>query len=136
MVTSVILPAVRKLPSTDSKIDLFEKIEGKFALQARVMTMITAITGFYMLYHIDGWERYFDYRFWWLHAMTLVWFLFSMVLFVLEPFVLKRVFKEKMEQDPEKTLAIMQRAHWVLLTISLVTIFGSVAGSHGWFFIR
>ena len=68
--------------------------------------------------------------------MTLVWFLFSMVLFVLEPFVLKRLFKEKMEENPEKTLLVMQRAHWILLSISLVTIFGAVAGSHGWFIIK
>ena len=33
---------------------------------------------------------------------------------------------------PEVAFAWLHRAHWVLLALSLITIFGAVAGSQGW----
>lgn len=67
--------------------------------------------------------------------MTIVWAIFTIVLYVLEPLVLHKLFKKYAQQNPEKTFNFMHRAHWVLLLLSLITIFGAVAGSHGWFFI-
>jgi peptidoglycan biosynthesis protein MviN/MurJ (putative lipid II flippase) len=64
--------------------------------------------------------------------MTAVWIIFTLVLFVLEPLVLHRLFLKKAEQAPEKTFVVIQVMHWVLLTISLATVAGAVAGSHGW----
>jgi uncharacterized membrane protein len=136
MVTTVIIPAVKKLKSKEDQIKTFEEIEGRFAIQAKITTLLTGITGFYMLYVLDGWDRYFDYRFWWVHAMTLVWILFSLILHVLEPLVLHKLFKQYADKNPEKTFAFMHRAHWILLILSLLTTAGAVAGSHGWFFIK
>ncbi len=53
---------------------------------------------------------------------------------MLEPLVLHRLFLKKAEQEPEKIFVVVQVMHWVLLTITLVTVGGAVAGSHGWFF--
>jgi len=136
MVTTVLIPALKKLASKEDQIRTFEKIEGRFALQAKITTLITGITGFYMLYVLDAWDRYFDYRFWWIHAMTLVWVIFSLVLYVLEPFILHKLFTKHANLNPVKTFNIMHRAHWVLLLISLITTAGAVAGSHGWFVIE
>ncbi len=136
MVTTVLIPAIRQLKSREEQIDTFEKIEGRFALQARITTLITGLTGFYMIHELDAWDRYLDYRFWWMHAMTLVWIVFSLILFVLEPFVLHKVLRAIAEKDPVRTFGIMHRAHWALLLLSLITIAGAVAGSHGWFFIK
>lgn len=136
MVTTVLIPAIKKLSSKEDQIRTFEQIEGRFALQAKITTVITALSGFYMLYELNAWNRYLDYRFWWLHAMTLTWLLFTVVLFVLEPLVLHKVFKKYAQQNPEKTFKIMHRMHWILLTLSLITIAGAVAGSHGWFWLK
>lgn len=136
MVTTVIIPAVKKLSSKDDQIKTFEQIEGRFAIQAKITTLLTGISGFYMLYVLDGWERYLDFRFWWLHAMTLVWILFMLILYVLEPLFLHKLFKEYAAKNPSKTFSIMHKAHWFLLILSLVTTAGAVAGSHGWFFIK
>ncbi|EZH73891.1 membrane protein [Aquimarina atlantica] len=136
MVTTVIIPAVKKLKSKEDQIKTFEQIEGKFALQAKITTLITGITGFYMLYVLDAWDRYFDYRFWWIHAMTLVWIIFSLILYVLEPLVLHKLFKKYAEDNPAKTFRFMHRMHWILLVLSLITTAGAVAGSHGWFFFK
>ncbi|MFI0431248.1 hypothetical protein [Mariniflexile sp. HMF6888] len=136
MVTTVLIPAVRKMKSKEEQIQTFEQIEGRFAVQAKITTLLTGITGFYMLYELNAWNRYFDYRFWWIHAMTLVWIVFSLILYVLEPFILHRVFKKYAVKNPEGAFSIMHRAHWVLLILSLIATAGAVAGSHGWFWIK
>ena len=136
MVTTVLIPAIMKMKSKEERIATFEMIEGKFATQAKVTTLLTGLSGFYMLYVLDAWDRYFDIKYWWIHAMTLVWFLFTLILYVLEPLVLHKIFKKYAEENPEKTFKIMHRLHWILLTISLITIVGAVAGSHGLFFIN
>ena len=136
MVTTVIIPAVKKLKSKDDQIKTFEQIEGRFAKQAKITTLLTGVTGFYMLYELDAWERYLDYRFWWIHAMTLVWVLFTVILYVLEPLVLHKLFKEYAAKNPSKTFSFMHKAHWFLLLLSLLTTAGAVAGSHGWVFIK
>lgn len=134
MVTTVIIPAVKRLKSKEDQIKTFEQIEGRFAIQAKITTLLTGISGFYMLYVLDAWDRYLDYKFWWIHAMTLVWILFTLILYVLEPLLLHRIFKEYAHKNPKKTFNIMHRAHWFLLILSLITTAGAVAGSHGWFF--
>ena len=133
MVTTVIIPAVKKLRSKEEQIETFERLEGRFSFQAKVTTLITAITGFYMLHVLNAWNRLLDLRFWWIHAMILVWLLFTIVLFVLEPFLLHKIFRKYANEDPGRAFRIMHRAHWVLLLLSLITIFGAVAGSHGWY---
>lgn len=133
MVTTVIIPAVKKMKSKEEQIETFERLEGRFSLQAKITTLITAITGFYMLYILNAWNRLLDPHFWWVHAMILVWLLFTVVLFILEPFFLHKIFRKYAFRDPGKTFRIMHRAHWVLLILSLITIFGAVAGSHGWY---
>ena len=136
MVTTVIIPAIKKLKSKSEQIETFEKIEGRFALQAKLATLITAITGFYMLYELDAWGRYLELKFWWIHAMTMVWLIFSLVLFVLEPLVLHQLFIKKANGNAERTFRLLHRAHWVLLLVSLLTTAGAVAGSHGWVWIK
>ncbi|MCD8402987.1 hypothetical protein [Tenacibaculum finnmarkense] len=136
MVTTVIIPAVKGMNSKEDQIKTFEQIEGRFAIQAKITTVLTGLSGFYMLYVLDGWDRYFDYQYWWIHAMTLVWILFTLVLYVLEPFILHKLFKKYAEENPTKTFSFIHKAHWFLLILSLITTAGTVAGSHGWFFIK
>lgn len=132
MVTTVLLPASRKLKSAQEQVVFFEKIEQGFARQARFTTLLTGLTGFYMLAVMHAWERYGMAHYWWIHAMTAIWAIFTVMLFILEPLVLHKWFKQKATQNPEKTFRIIQRMHWILLTLSLVTIFGAVSGAHGW----
>jgi len=136
MVTTVIIPAIKKLKSKEDQIKTFEQIEGRFATQSKITTLLTGLTGFYMLYKLDAWDRYLDYRYWWIHAMTLVWVLFTLVLYLLEPFVLHKYFKVSAEKNPSKTFSFLHKVHWLLLLLSLLAAAGAVAGSHGWFFIK
>lgn len=133
MVTTVLLPAMRKMEPGENPVALFERLEGAFARQAKVVTVLTGLSGLYMLEKMDALGRYQTLDYWWLHAMTLVWALFTVVLFLLEPLVLHRWFTENGERRPAATLRVAQGFHVVLLALSLVAIAGAVSGSHGWF---
>jgi uncharacterized membrane protein len=133
MVTTVLLPATRRMKSAPERLEFFERIEGRFAAQARVTTLVTGVSGFYMVYRLDAWNRFLAIEFWWMHAMLLVWMIFSLMLFVLEPLVLHRWFREGARRDPERTFLLIQCLHWALLFASLLAVAGAVAGSHGWY---
>lgn len=130
-VTLVLLPAIRDLAEPAEQIRHFEDIEGRFGLQAKIMTLAAGASGFYMLYVLDGWGRYADPAYWWVHAMTLIWALFTIVLFVLEPLVLHAWFRRRAEASPESTFVLLSRFHQILLAASLITVFGAVLGAHG-----
>ncbi len=130
-VTTVLLPGMKKLATPDERVALFERMESGFAWQARLTTVVTGASGFYMLHVLDAWERFSDPSYWWLHAMSAIWLIFTVMLFVLEPLVLHKLFERRARANPEGTLAMIQRLHWVLLTASLITVAGAVAGVHG-----
>jgi len=120
------------MPAEADRIGLFEQLESRFALQARVTTVLAGASGLYMLHVMGAWSRYLDPSYWWVHLMTLVWFAFTVVLFALEPLFLHRWFVRAAERDSERVFRILHRMHWVLLTLSVVAIIGAVAGSRGY----
>lgn len=130
-VTTVLLPAVRRLKEPAERVAFFEAIEGRFAWQARGTTLLVGITGFYLVEVWDLWDRFETLDYWWMHAMVLVWAVFTLMLFVLEPLFLHRWFLRRATEQPESTFALIQRLHWLLLAVSLITLLGAVAGSHG-----
>jgi uncharacterized membrane protein len=130
-VTTVLLPAVRRLKAPEERLELFNAIERRFAWQARLTTLLTGLTGLYMLIRFDLWDRFFSLSYWWMHAMVLTWLIFTVMLFVAEPLILHRRLILQAKVDPEATFRRVQRLHWLLLTLSLITVMGAVAGSHG-----
>ena len=132
MVTTVLLPVTRRLVSPAERVQFFERIEAGFARQVRWTVLITGLSGFYLVHRLDAWGRFQQVSYWWMHAMVLVWGLFMLMLFVLEPLWLHRSFERSAQTRPDATFKLIQRLHWVLLTVSLLTIAGAVAGSHGW----
>ena len=133
-VTTVLIPSLKRTANPKDRMDLFEKIEGKFSFQAKISVLITGITGIYMIYFLNAWSRYLDGQYWWLHLMTTVWLLFAIVLFILEPLVLHQWFREHAKIDSDKTFNRLHRMHIILLSISVLAILGAMAGSHGFSF--
>lgn len=136
MVTTVLLPAIRRLKQPAERVEFFEQVESRFAHQARFTTLLTGLSGFYMIYVLHAWDRFLHPAYWWMHAMVLTWLIFTVMLFVLEPFVLHRRLKERAKRDPEGTFTRIERMHRVLLVLSLATVLGAVAGSHGWLWFQ
>jgi uncharacterized membrane protein len=133
MVTAVILPVIRRFAEPGRRLALFEAVEGRFARQAKVSVTLAGLSGFYMAWRLDAWSRFADPHFWWMDAMVLIWAIFTTMLFVIEPLFLHARMHERAERDPDAAFRGMQRAHWVLLSLSAVTIAGAVLGAHGGF---
>ena len=131
METLAILPALRRMKDPKAAGQMFENIERRFAPWARVAVLLAGVTGFYMLYVLDAWTRYAQLEYWWIHAMTAIWILFTLLLFVAEPLFLRDWFRRRFDRDPEGTLTSVARMHWLLLTVSAVTVLGAIAGAHG-----
>jgi uncharacterized membrane protein len=131
MVTTVLLPAIRKSYPADERFQVFHAMESRFAWQARFTTLIAGASGFYMAWRLDAWGRFQSAGFWWMHAMVLTWFVFTAMLFVIEPLFLERVLARRAAAAPEATYRRIEWLHWVLLILSLLTIAGAVAGSMG-----
>lgn len=132
MATIVILPAIRQGALGEDRFKAFKAIERRFVWKARTAVLIVGLTGLYMAARLDLWDRFTSAEFWWMHAMVGVWLLFAFVLFIAEPFILHRRLQHWASTQPDLAFAWIHRAHWVLISLALVTIFGAVAGSHGW----
>jgi uncharacterized membrane protein len=132
MITTVILPALRRGGLGDNPLEAFAAIERRFVWQARGTVLLVGLSGFYMVWRLDLWDRFGNISFWWMHAMVGVWLLFAFILFVAEPLILHSRVRRLAEAHPELALRRMQKTHWVLLVLSAITILGAVAGSHGW----
>jgi uncharacterized membrane protein len=132
MATTVLIPAVRRGQLGGNLLQSFQAIEHRFAWQARTAIIVVGLTGLYMTIRLELWDRFRSFEFWWMHAMVCVWLLFAFMLFVAEPLIMRRYFRSWAEAHPQAAFARLQRAHWVLLVLSLITVFGAVAGSQGW----
>ena len=130
-VTTVLLPAVRHLKAPEERMTFFDQIERRFARQARISTTIVGLTGFYMLYRFDLWDRFRYSAYWWMDAMVGLWLIFTLMLFVVEPLILHRWLLAQSQVKPETTFRLVEWLHRVLLFISLITALSAVAGSHG-----
>lgn len=134
MVTTVILPAIRRMPAQAQRLAMFEAVEARFSRQAKVSVTIAGLTGFYMTHRLAAWDRFLDPTYWWVDAMVLLWAIFMFVLFVAEPLILHAWFERHAAQDTDRTLATVQRVHRLLLTLSAVTIGAAVLGAHGFLY--
>ena len=130
-VTTVLLPAARRLKAPDERMMFFDAVERRFAWQARISTVLAGLTGLYMLGRLDLWDRFRYGSYWWMHAMVVVWLLFTLMLFVAEPLILHRWLLARAKAAPEATFRLVEWSHRILLILSLIAVAGAVAGSHG-----
>jgi uncharacterized membrane protein len=129
-ITLVALPLARASDDAGKGWALFEAIEKRFSVQVRWSIPFAGATGLWMAWRLDLWAQFADPTFWWLDAMALVWALFMLIVFVVEPIAHARLAAEA-AHDPGSVLRRLGRAHAVLLAAAIVTILGAVAGAHG-----
>jgi len=130
-IATVLIPTLRGMANPEKSLALFAAVEGRFKRQAKVVTLLTGLSGFFMLTWLSGWSRYLDVSFWWLHLMTLIWVFFTLVLFVAEPLLLKRGIHTAARRDPARALRLAHRMLSILTILSLIAILGAITGVHG-----
>ena len=131
MVTTVILPMALRARTTREGQTLLEAVERRFIWQARIATLVVAASGFYIVDRLQLWDRFRSIEFWWMHAMVLLWLIFTILLFIGEPLA-GRIRRGHGSQLASKgRLSLMQWLHWAVLVLSAITVLAAVAGSQG-----
>ncbi|MBI3675476.1 MAG: hypothetical protein HY243_02540 [Proteobacteria bacterium] len=131
-VTLVVLPIAAKLPDSETRADMFERLERRFAWIARAAVLVVGISGTVMADGYGLWAQFIQASGWWLDAMAGWWIVFFLILFVAEPLFLHRRFSQFLRRDSDRALKFLTRAHWVLLLVSLCVVAAAVAGVHGY----
>lgn len=133
LVTTVLLPVLARQQSAAEAMNFFSHFRQRFAAQARFTTLLVGASGFYLVYALNVWQRFLQWQYWWMHAMVMIWLLFSVMLFIAEPRARRRNGAATAQNTVSpQAFAKIQRKHMLLLILSLITIAGAVAGSHGW----
>lgn len=130
-VTTIVLPRARELPDAGEAVAFFEAFERRFAGQARVSILLAGLSGLYMLIEMNAWDRFRYTAFWWMHLMVAVWVLFALMVYIIEPLVIHRMFYEFALRQKHRAFAVAQRLHVVALTISVIAIGAALLGAHG-----
>ena len=92
---------------------------------------LAGVTGFYLVVRLEAWWRFLEPGYWWMHAMVLVWLLFTVVLFLAEPLFLHAWIHRRARVAPMPTFALVEHAHRLALLLAVVTTAGAVLGAHG-----
>jgi uncharacterized membrane protein len=131
MVTTIVLPRARALADAHAALTAFEAFEGRFVAQARFSILLAGLSGFYMLNKLQAWARLLDPAFWWLTLMVAIWAVFALMVFVLEPIFVHRLFHDYALRDKERAFTWAIWLHAVALTISVIAIVAGVLGAYG-----
>lgn len=136
-VTTIALPQAIRNPDPLQKVLSFQRLEHRFAPLARWYNLAVGISGAVMLVQL-GWHRLlFTAQAIPLTFMVVIWVFWFVMLFGLEPFIIKRML-EKMSKGGEKleietVFARMNRLHWVMLVVSLAASAAGAISAHGFF---
>jgi uncharacterized membrane protein len=131
VVATLLMPEIGRSRPPGERFAAFHALEKRFTRQGRITTMLAGASGLYMTWRLDAWSWFASAATWWMPAMLLVWLIFTLMLFVVEPLFLQRLLSRRAALDPAAAFLWMQRLHHVLLGLSLLTIAGAVAGVQG-----
>jgi uncharacterized membrane protein len=130
-VTTIVLPRARAQPDAKDAVAAFEAFKRRFAQQVRVSILLVGLSGFYMILKLDGWDRFGLRSFWWLDLMVAVWVLFALMVYILEPLVIHRLFRDFALRDKGRAFALAARLHVVALCVSAFAVGAGVLGALG-----
>ena len=134
-VTILIFPSLYKMQEALQKVLFFQRIEHRFAPLARIYSATVGITGIVMLVHTGWYKLLFTGEGLFLTIMFLIWVFWIVMLFGLEPLVIKKMLEsmaksgDKMEID--SVFKRMNVMHWVLLFVSMVAAASGIIFAHG-----
>lgn len=135
-VTTMVFPLIFRTPKALDKVLLFQRIEHKFAKTARAYNLITGISGFIMVF-LMGWHKVMLTKAGIpLTIMTAIWVFWFVMLFGLEPIVIKkmldRMAKSGEQMDIDGIFRKMNRMHWAMLAVSLAAAASGVVFAHSY----
>ena len=127
----LLLPATT-FESLEKRLRAFSLIERRFVWQARVMILLTGLSGLWMMHILGGWPWLIHAGHWWTHLMLFTWMIFAVLLFIVEPFGRGRL-KTLIQHDPEAAWRRLRTIHVAIWVMLLITVICAVGGNHGVF---
>ena len=128
-VTMVVMPAIRRTENPEQRLSAFHRIEDGFSWQARIWVLLAGASGFWMIWKGDLWYRFAEPSAWWMTAMVVIWLIFMVMLFIIEPLFLHTHMETS--NTPDVDFKRMELMHRILLSASLITFVGAAGGAHG-----
>ncbi|MBI5885276.1 MAG: hypothetical protein HZB85_01675 [Deltaproteobacteria bacterium] len=135
-VTVIMLPIAINTKEPLQKVLSFQRVEHRFAKQARIYNVITGASGFVMLY-INGWHHLlFTRQGLALTVMTMIWVFWFVMLWGLEPLIIRKMLDKMMKgeekMDIDGVFRKMVKLHWVMMAVSLVAAAAGALTAHGY----
>jgi uncharacterized membrane protein len=131
VVTTIVLPRAKRIANPSAAIAAFDAFERPFAFQARISILLAGLSGAYMLTRMQAWRLLFSGSFWWLHLMIAVWLLFAIMIYILEPLAIHRLFHEAVLRDKDAAFRAAILLHAAALAVAAAAIVAGVLGSAG-----
>ncbi|HHL38967.1 MAG TPA: hypothetical protein ENJ37_00500 [Deltaproteobacteria bacterium] len=134
-VTILVFPMLYATKDPLQKALLFQRIEHRFAPIARIYSLVVGISGFAML-HMQGWHKaLFTKAGAPLLFMMLIWVMWTIMLFGLEPVIIRRELERLMQKsdslEVDDVFRRMNKLHWLLLALSLGAAASGAVFAHG-----
>ncbi|MBF0558748.1 MAG: hypothetical protein HQL08_08210 [Nitrospirae bacterium] len=131
-VTIIVFPMLMRMESSMEKVMFFQGVEHRFAKIAKMSVAVVGLTGGWALSVMHGWNRLFTAQGIDITLMLVVWTFYLLVL-LFEGKLFKIIFKGEAQHDMSKVFLKLTAFHWVVLVLSLLTIFVGVFAGHGGF---
>lgn len=129
-VTMIIFPMLVKMEDSLEKVLMFQRIENTFAKQARVYAWTAGITGSILLYLTGQHRMLFTMHGLAVTVMLLIWLVYTIVL-TFEKKIFSLLFSQPEKLDAAQIFVRLNTFHWVILILSLGTVFVGVWAGHG-----
>ncbi len=129
-VTMIIFPLLLGMEDSFEKVLLFQRMENKFARQARIYAWTAGIAGGLLLYLTGEYRELFTMNAFGPTVMLVVWFFYVMVL-TFEKKIFGVLFSKPDKLDASKIFLSLNAFHWIILGISLSAVFIGVWTGHG-----
>lgn len=128
-VTIIIFPMLLRMEDSLEKVLLFQRVENKFARQARFYAWVAGITGGLLLYLTGGYRMLFTLSGLGITIMLLVWLIYTFIL-TFEKRIFKVIFSQPEKLDTSKVFRRLNLFHWFIMGLSLLAVFVGVYSGH------
>lgn len=125
-VTFCVLPTLTSIDESQQSI-IFHGLEKRFVWIARTCAIVTLFTGVGMINITNLWSSLG--KVWWWHPMIALWILFALILFILEPFVMRSF----CHSSGKMNLRRMKIIHYLMIVFSFFAIALMILGQSGAF---
>lgn len=123
-VTMITFPMIQRAENSLEQVMMFQGVEHRFSKIAKVLVILTGLTGLSLLY-----EKGLSFGVW---VMIVLWTVYAALLFGLEKLIFKKLFSPQTDEqyDTKKVFTILQTFHWIVLLVSFFAIAAGIWTAH------